>query len=64
MKQRKIMKLILIRKFDGLVLYGYIFETLSVYWSMKLYEECDKSARVTEYIHAHRFTEFHDGIVL
>lgn len=58
------MNLTRVRKFNGLVLYGYTFESFNVYWSMKFYEECDKSTSLVEYIHNYRFTDFHIGIVL
>lgn len=67
------MKLIRVRKFNGLVLYGYTdeiiklhwsMENFNVYWSMKLYEECYPSPRLVEYIHNYRFTDFHIGIVV
>ena len=60
------MKLTQIRKFNGVVLYGYIFETSVVYWSMKLYEEFTKPRQdsLVEYIDDYRFVKFHAGIVL
>jgi len=59
------MKLTQVRKFNGLVLYGYIFETPMIYWSMNFYgHPIEKSVALVEYIHAHRFTELHAGIVL